>query len=168
MGIKERLKKANIASSISENVIVAKGLNHKRIEVGIKLLQTVIIPTMITGAETWPKTTKEEKVEINNVQTQFLAKLLNVPRTTPKCALLKETEQVNITHIANLRKLEFYIELHNREETRLEVQMRIHQEKKDMSYEKEIKEYYNIKEDPKKIEKREGKRKMKKKKKAVS
>merc|ERR1712055_283670 len=165
MGIKERLKKANIASSISENVIVAKGLNHKRIEVGIKLLQTVIIPTMITRVENWPKTTKAENVEINNVQTQFLAKLLNVPQTTPKCALLKETGQVNITHIANLRKLEFYIELHNREETRLEVQMRIHQEKKDMSYEKEIKElkeYYNIKEDLKNIEKREGKRRMKK------
>ena len=163
--IKERLKKAKIASSISENVIVTKGLNHKRIEVGIKLLQTVIIPTMITGAETWPKTTKAEKVEINNLQTHFLAKLLNVPQTTPKCALLKETGQVNITHIANLRKLEFYIELHNREETRLEVQMRIHQEKKDMSYEKEIKElkeYYNIKEDLKNIEKREGKRRMKK------
>merc|ERR1739840_19198 len=87
--IKERLKKANIASSISKNVIVAKGLNHKRIEVGIKLLQTVIIPTMITGAETWPKTTKEEKVEINNVQIQFIAKLLNVPQTTPKCAITR-------------------------------------------------------------------------------
>ena len=49
--IKERLKKAKIASSISENVIVTKGLNHKRIEVGIKLLQTVIIPTKITGSE---------------------------------------------------------------------------------------------------------------------
>merc|ERR1712008_442016 len=96
-------------------------------------------------------------VYIHGVQTQYLARLLNVPRTTPKCALLKETGQVNITYIANLRKLEFYIELHNREETRLEVQMRIHQEKKDMTYEKEIKElkeYYNIKEDLKNIEKR--------------
>jgi len=40
--------------------------------------------------------------------------------------------------------------------------MRIHQEKKDMTYEKEIKElkeHYNIKEDLKNIEKREGKKK---------
>merc|ERR1739842_156424 len=76
---------------------------------------------------------------INKVQTQFLTKLLNVPCTTPKCALLKETGQIKATHTANLRKLEFYIDLHNREETRLEVQMRIHQEKKaqkDMTYEK--------------------------------
>ena len=66
------------------------------------------------------KNNKSEKVEINNVQTQFLARLLNVPQTTPTCALLKETGQVNIIHIANLRKFEFYIELHNKEETRLE------------------------------------------------
>merc|ERR1712106_421281 len=72
--------------------------------------------------------------------------------------------QVNITHIANLRKLEFYIDLHNREETRLEVQMRIHQEKKDMTYEREIEElkkFYNIAEDLKNIEAKEGKRKLK-------
>merc|ERR1712106_478544 len=154
--IKERLNKAKIASSISENIIIEKGLNNKRIEVGVKLLQTVIVPTLISGSETRPQTTKAEKNEINKVQTQFLIKLLNVPRTTPKCALLKETALLKVTHTANLRKLEFYIDLHNREETRLEVQMRIHQEKKDMTYEKEIKElkeYYNIKEDLKNIEK---------------
>ena len=126
----------------------------------MKLLQTVIVPTLTTGAETWPKTTEEEKIEINKVQTQFLAKLLRVPSTTPKCALLKETGQVKATHTANLRKLEFYIDLHSREDTCLKVQMRMHQEKKDMNYEKEIEElkkYYNIKEDIKSIETKVGK-----------
>ena len=165
--IKERLNKANIASTISENIIREKGLNKKRIEVGVKLLQTVIVPTLISGSETWTQTTKEEENEINKVQTQFLTKLLNVPCTTPKCALLKETGQIKATHTANLRKLEFYIDLHNREETRLEVQMRIHQEKKDhkdMTYKKEIEElkkFYNITEDLKNIEAKEGKRKLK-------
>merc|ERR1739840_33165 len=62
---------------------------------------------------------------------------------------------------------EFYIDIHNREETRLEVQMRIHQEKKDhkdMTYKKEIEElkkFYNITEDLKNIEAKEGKRKLK-------
>merc|ERR1712106_845918 len=54
--IKERLNKAKIASSISENIIIEKGLNNKRI-VGVKLLQTVIVPTLISGSETWPQTT---------------------------------------------------------------------------------------------------------------
>ena len=55
--------------------------------------------------------------------------------------------------------------MYNREENRLEVQMRIHQEKKNMTYEKEIEELkniYNIKENLKNIEAKEGKKKVKK------
>merc|ERR1711874_191945 len=54
---------------------------------------------------------------------------------------------------------------HNRDESRLEVKMRIHQEKKAMSYEKEIEElkiFYNIREDLKIIEAKEGKKRVKK------
>ena len=70
-----------------------------------------------------------------------------------------------LMHIANQRKLEYYIELHNREESRLEVKMRIHQEEKAMSYEKEIEElkaFYMIREDLKILEIKEGKRIIKK------
>ena len=70
-----------------------------------------------------------------------------------------------VMHIANQRKLEYYIELHNREESRLEVKMRIHQEEKAMSYEKEIEElkaFYMIREDLKILEIKEGKRIIKK------
>ena len=159
--IKERIKKGNVAAIISTTIVNEKNLRNKRIEVGKKLLQSVIIPTIISGAETWTKLTKAEEEEINNIQTQFLNRLLKVPRSTPKCALLKEMGVRKVTHIANQRKLEYYIELHNREESRLEVKMRIHQEKKAMSYEKEIKElkkFYNIREDLKIVKAKEGKK----------
>ena len=60
----------------------------KRIEAGKELLQKMIIPTLTFGSETWNKLTEKEKDEINGVQTNYLAKLLNVPVTTPKCALV--------------------------------------------------------------------------------
>ena len=163
--IKERLKKGNVAAIISISIVNEKGLSNKRIEVGQKLLQSVIIPTIIFGAETWTKLTKKEEEEINNIQTQFLNKLLKVPISTPKCALLKEMGLMKVIHVANQRKLEYYIELHNREESRLEVKMRIHQERKAMSYEKEIEElkkFYNIREDLKRVEVKEGKKNYKK------
>ena len=72
---------------------------------------------------------------------------------------------MKVIHVANQRKLEYYIELHNREESRLEVKMRIHQERKAMSYEKEIEElkkFYNIREDLKRVEVKEGKKIIKK------
>ena len=79
---------ANIQSNECMSIINNKYLNRKRITSGIKLLQTIIIPTLTIGAETWNKLTKKEIEDINGVQTNYLAKLLNVPVTTPKCALV--------------------------------------------------------------------------------
>merc|ERR1711874_788206 len=157
--------KGNAAAIISTSIINEKNLTNKRIEVGLKLLQSVIIPTIVSEAEIWTKLTKTEEEEINNIQTQFLTRLLKVPGSTLKCALLKEMGLMKVMHVANQRKLEYCMELHNREESRLEVKMRIHQEKKAMSYEKEIEELkilYNIREDLKRIEVKEGKKRVKK------
>ena len=102
---------------------------------------------------------------MNQVQTQFLTKLLGVAGTTPRCALLHETGLIKIEHIANKRKLEYYIELHNREEECLEVRIRKYQEEERMTYEIEIEElikFYNIEENIKEIGKYEGKNIVKK------
>ena len=138
--IKERIKIAKMQVNQAFQVIDKNELSRKRIEVGIKLLQAVIMPTLIFGAETWNKLTEKEKTEINNVQTTFLSRLLRVPKTTPKCALIHETNSTKVEHLANQRKLEYYIDLHNREETHLEVRIRKYQEETNMSYEKEIEE----------------------------
>ena len=157
----ERLEKARTAAIQTMVVIYQKELSHKRIEVGILLLQTVIIPILTSGAETWTKLSEKEKEETNQVQTQFLTKLLGVAGTTPRCALLHETGLIKIEHIANQRKLEYYIELHNREEECLEVKIRKYQEEERMTYEIEIEElikFYNIEENIKEIGKYEGKK----------
>ena len=114
---------------------------------GKKLLQSMIIPTLTFGAETWAKLTEKEKDEINRVQTDYLIKLLNVPSTTPKCALIGALNLTKTEHIANTRKLQYYVDLQNREEWKLEVKMQMLQQTKNMSYEREIKELkekYNI------------------------
>ena len=132
---------------------------------GTKLLETVVIPTLTTGAETWTKLTEKEKHDINSIQTQYLTRLLKSPRTTPRSALLTETGLMKVEHIANQKKLEYYIDLNNREEWRLEVKMKNLQEQKNMSYKKEIEELiekYNIRENLKIINAKEGKRIIKK------
>ena len=72
--------------------------------------------------------------------------------------LIEDT--IKIEHIANQRKLEYYIDLHNREEKRLEVEFRKYQEE-NMSYEKEIKElinFYKIEENLKTVDISKGKK----------
>ena len=138
--IQERIKMANIQSNECMSIINNKYLNKKRIGAGINLLQSIIIPTLTYGAETWNKLTKKEIEDINGVQTNYLAKLLNVPVTTPKCSLVGGLRLTKIEHIANTRKLQYYVDLINREESRLEVKMQKLQQNRNMSYEMEIKE----------------------------
>ena len=67
--------------------------------------------------------------------------------TTPKCALLSEMDLMKIEHIANLRKLEYFVEISNRDEEKLEVKIKTLMERKEMSYIKEIndlKKIYNL------------------------
>ena len=114
---------------------------------GVNLLRTMIIPTLTFGAETWNKLTDKEKYDINGVQTSYLTQLLNVPSTTPKCALVGGLNLTKIEHVANTRKLLYYVDLQNREENKLEVKMQKLQQNKNMTYESEIielKEKYNL------------------------
>ena len=138
--IQERIKMARIQKNECLSIIDNKLLGRKRIEIGITLLQTMIIPTLTFGAETWNKLTEKEKDELNGVQTEYLTKLLKVPGTTPKCALIGGLNLTKVEHIANSRKLQYYVDLKNREETKLEVKMQKIQQKQNMSYEREIKE----------------------------
>ena len=129
------------------SIINNKLLSRKRIAAGKKFLQTMIIPTLTFGAETWNQLTEKEKEELNSVQTNYVAKLLNVPSTTPKCALIGGLNLIKIEHIANMRKLHYYVDVTNREEDKLEVKMQKLQQSRNMSYEKEVKELlkeYNI------------------------
>ena len=80
MDIQERIKLAIIQSNECMRIINNKLLSRKRIGIGKKLLQTMIIPTLTFGAETWNKLTKTEIEEINGIQTTYL------PEKTIECS----------------------------------------------------------------------------------
>ena len=156
--IKERIKKAKDKTNESMRIINNNNLNRKRIDIGNKLLQAVVIPTLIYGAETWCKLTVKETQQINSVQTQYLARMLKVPKTTPRSALLAASQSMKTEHMANQRKLLYYIELNNREEKCLEVKMKNIQECRSYGQEIiELKEKYSINENLKEIDMKECK-----------
>ena len=145
--IQERIIKAKIEQNECLRILENKYLGRKRITGGVKYLQSIIIPTLTFGAETWNELTEKEKDEINRVQTNYLAKVLKVPETTPKCALIGSLNLTKIEHIANTRKLQYYVDINNRNENKLEVKMQRLQNNREMSYEREIndlREKYNI------------------------
>ena len=94
---------------------------------------------------------------MNSVQPQYLARMLRVPRTTPRSALLIASKLKKVEHSVNQRKLNFYVDLNNREGGCLEVKMKNIQEH--MSYGKEARELI---EKYKRLSKRNGQDRRKK------
>ena len=86
--ISQRITKAKAAVNECMNIVNRKELKHKRIGIGKRLLQTVIIPTLIFGAETWPTLTEKEKENMNSIQQQYMNRILKLPKSTPGCAIL--------------------------------------------------------------------------------
>ena len=75
--------------------------------------------------------------------------MFQVPRTTPKCALIYETKGMKNEHKITQRKLEYYIELNNRNEESIESTMKTFCVENEREYLKEIqqlKEKHNINE----------------------
>ena len=79
---------------------------------------------------------------------------------------MRETGMMKIEHIANLRKLEYYIDLNSRDEGRLEVKLKDITERNNLSYYREIeelREFYKIKNNLKNICPKRGKLMLKQK-----
>ena len=57
----------------------------------IKLIETIVIPTIIYGSEAYPNVTKMEEKELEKIQGKIIRESLGVPQTTPYAALLMET-----------------------------------------------------------------------------
>merc|ERR1739840_37246 len=76
-----------------------------------------------------------------------MGRLLIIPKTTPRSALLRQTSLMKIEHIVNMKKFDYFIDLTSREESKLEVKIKKLIEEKNMTYIKEIeeiREQYNI------------------------
>ena len=67
------------------NIVNRKELKHNRIGIGKRLLQTVIVPTLIFGAETWP--ILKEKENLNLIQLQYMNIILKLPFPPPLAVL---------------------------------------------------------------------------------
>ena len=139
MDVENRINKTRVAANECLNIVNKKEMKLNRITMGLKLFATCVVPVMLFGAEAWKPLKQKEKNEISNIQTQFLTKLLRLPRTTPKCALFLETKTVKLEHLINQRKIEYYININNREEEALEYKIRKYGEKMRESMRKKYK-----------------------------
>ena len=65
-------------------------LNANRIEVGIKISETILIPKILCGCETWTNITKQQIDKLEKIQKDALQRIFTIPRTTSRFGLYFE------------------------------------------------------------------------------
>ena len=108
-----------------------------------QLTETIIIPNIVYGCETW-RYNQTEGDDINRILDNILKRLLMVPKSTPREALYIETGILDITHIIDKRKLGMYNRL---DKTKNKLIQNILESNANKTWQKDIfkiAEHYNI------------------------
>ena len=84
---------------------------EKEIEVGLKLMKTILIPRLIHNSETWTNITKTLICELEKEQSYYLKRLLHLPDSTPTIGVLYECGIIPIEELLWSKKLRYYQKL---------------------------------------------------------
>ena len=83
--------KEKINYMISTTIKYGEMAGELYFQVIIKILETVIIPTLINNAETWTNITNKEMVEIEKMHKTILQRIFKIKRNTPYWGILSES-----------------------------------------------------------------------------
>ena len=89
------------------------------IKTGLEIFELSVIPFLLHNCETWDNIPVEAMEILNKVHLTFLRMLLKTPITTPIPSLFWETGSINIQAKIEQRKLSFYHNILNMNETSL-------------------------------------------------
>ena len=85
----------------------------------MKYYETVILPKLLTNAETWNNLTAENLCELEGIQNRAIKRLLRLPQGTPSQGLLNELGIWNIQTMILQKKLMYFHKISNYPEENL-------------------------------------------------
>ena len=150
--------------------VIGSTVNLGRLAIAtrMKLVNTVIMPSLLYNVEVVPKLTKEELKQLEKMQKKVLSRLLEVPSSTPYFGILMETGMWTVEARIAYRKLMLFHNLMHSEDDRVTKNMLMVQEQEDregtwFSDVRKKLETYEIIKDVNKVLKSEWKKEVKEK-----
>ena len=142
-GINIRKKKEKLQFMIStiRNQGSPAKVGKYAIETRLKLAETVVIPSLLYNAEAFAYYKEKDVQELESIQLAILTGILEVPNTTPYCALLMETGWWTMRARLAYKKLMLYHNILRSDDKRVIKRILKEQEKE----ERETTWYSNIK-----------------------
>ena len=119
---KRREKLPYMISTIKQRAS-PKNVGIYAIEARLKLAEIVIIPSILANAEGFPTYKNQEIKELESAQLNILTNILELPKSTPYCALLMEVGWWTMKARLEYRKLMLYHNIMNSDERRVSKQL---------------------------------------------
>ena len=91
INIWKRKEKLQFMLTTVRNQASPKTVGIMAVEARFKLAETVVLPSMIYNAEEFPSHTAQEMKQLESIQLTILTGILELPSSTPYCALFMET-----------------------------------------------------------------------------
>ncbi len=83
----------------------------QKMEISIKLIESILIPKILYGCETWTNVSKQQLKILEKIQKDAVTKTNSIPSTTPyegityECGLMPITYRIKMKRLVYLRKL---------------------------------------------------------------
>ena len=94
--------KCNSGNKIYKMVTLLKNpvLNANRIDVGIKIIEAILIPKILYGCETWTNITKQQIDKLEKIQKDALQRIFTIPHRTSRFGLYFECGMPSLQSMA--------------------------------------------------------------------
>ena len=148
--VRDRVKKGEAVMVNALALTTDAVMEHYVMQTLILLYRSVFLPVLIFNSQAWDRMTLDDLEGLTTVQLKYLKRALQVPRSTPNCAVFLELGILPIEYEIHIRKLTFLHHILHLEANDPVIQ--IYQEQKKYVFEKnwgneveELLDKYNIK-----------------------
>ena len=167
INIIKRQEKIPYMISYTKGIANNRNMGKMATNARLKMMETIIIPSILYNAEVYPSYTREEINLLERAQGKILRELLEVPKSTPYLPLLIETGTLTVEARIHYKKLMLYHHIINSDDERI-IKKIILQQREEFRRGTwyhgicELLEKYNVKEKVEEVEKSSWKRIVKK------
>ena len=105
--------------SYTKGIASNKNMGRMAISARLKMMETIIIKSILHNAECYPSYTNEEIKLLEKTQGKILRDLLDVPKSTPYFPLLLETGTLTVEARIHYKKLMLYHNIINSDDERI-------------------------------------------------
>ena len=119
INISKRKEKLKFMITTTKNQGNPKKVGQFAVESRLKLAQIIVVQSLINHAEAFPNYTEKDIKQLESIQLQILTGILEIPSTTPYCALLMETGWWSMRARLAYKKLMLYHNIRHSDERRV-------------------------------------------------